>query len=327
MTPAAPDPVQTAAAQSGANRDAAISGALINNIDQNTPFGNVSYEQTGFNTYTDANGKTVKVPKFTSTQTLSPEQQALYQKQTEAGANLGDLAVSQTQRLNTVLNEPFSFDGTDRDAVRANMLSRVEEDATRDRGALENKLVNQGLAPGSEAWNDAISLHQRGLTDARTQATLASGQEEARALQEALAIRNQPINEIGALLGSGQVTVPQFSGPYQQGVGTTDVAGIIGDDYNRRASQASAFNSGLFGMGSSALTGLFALSDERAKKDIEPVGETYGGNKLYKFRYRGENDNSPKRIGVMAQEVMEKQPEAVARTRTGLFAVNMDAVA
>lgn len=341
MTPAAPNPQQTATAQSGANRDSAIAGALVNNVDQVTPFGNVSYTQDGFNTYTDASGQEVKIPKFTSTQTLSPEQQALYQKQTEAGSNLGDLAVSQSANLNTTLNQPFNPDlgpndfSTDRANVRDQILSRFNEDFSRDNAALETKLVNQGLAPGSEAWNDAVALQGRQQTDARVQADLAAGQEQSRlsglrsnALQEQIAVRNQPINEISALMSGGQVTVPQFSAPFQQGVGATDVAGIIGDDYARRQQQANAFNSGAFGLGSSALTGLFALSDERAKKDIKEVGTTKAGLPIYTYKYKPELGMGDKTImGVMAHEVEQVSPDAVATTQSGLKAVDYRKVA
>jgi len=76
-------------------------------------------------------------------------------------------------------------------------------------------------------------------------------------LQETLALRNQPLNEISALLAGGQVTMPQFN-PYQsQGINAPNLAGQIQSNYQQQAQNANAFNSGLFSLGSSVLGGAF----------------------------------------------------------------------
>lgn len=52
----------------------------------------------------------------------------------------------------------------------------------------------------------------------------------------------------------------------------------------------------------------FLLSDKRVKEDIEPVGELYDGQPVYKYRYVG----SPVfQIGLMAQDVEKTKPDAV----------------
>jgi Chaperone of endosialidase/Phage tail lysozyme len=51
------------------------------------------------------------------------------------------------------------------------------------------------------------------------------------------------------------------------------------------------------------------FSDERLKEDIEPIGETYDGQKIVKFRYKGEK--GPKQIGLVAQDVEKHHPDAV----------------
>jgi len=53
---------------------------------------------------------------------------------------------------------------------------------------------------------------------------------------------------------------------------------------------------------------MMAFSDIRLKEDVEPVGELYDGQPLYKYRYRG--DPEP-RIGLMAHEVERVRPDAV----------------
>lgn len=45
--PAAPDPAATAAAQTATNKDTAYWNAVLNNVNQVTPYGNLTYKQTG----------------------------------------------------------------------------------------------------------------------------------------------------------------------------------------------------------------------------------------------------------------------------------------
>ena len=72
------------------------------------------------------------------------------------------------------------------------------------------------------------------------------------------------------------------------------------------------------------LAGLLA-SDRRVKQDIRRVGITDGGAYIYTFRYI----NDPARVthmGVIAQELMEHQPEAVFETPGGILAVDYNLV-
>jgi GH24 family phage-related lysozyme (muramidase) len=56
-------------------------------------------------------------------------------------------------------------------------------------------------------------------------------------------------------------------------------------------------------------TALFALSDARAKDNIRPVGKTFDGQNIYSYNI-GEG---PTQMGLMAQEVLDRKPEAVGR--------------
>lgn len=101
--PAAPDPVATANAQASANKDAAITQANLNRINQVTPQGSINYSQTG----TNSDG----TPQYTQTQTYSPEQQALYNQQNSIAQSLGSLAQNNVQRVADAQSQPFNFDG------------------------------------------------------------------------------------------------------------------------------------------------------------------------------------------------------------------------
>lgn len=61
------------------------------------------------------------------------------------------------------------------------------------------------------------------------------------------------------------------------------------------------------------------FSDERLKEDIAPVGSLNDGQTVYSYRYKG--DPTP-RIGLMAQEVAETHPEAVAEHPSGYLMVD-----
>ena len=354
QAPQSPNPITTAAAQAGANRDSSISGALINNVNEVTPLGNVAYNRTGSSSYVDASGKTVTVPTFTRTTTLSPSQKGLYDQQVRAGSDLNNLAIGQIGRLNTTMSQPVSTDGlptavnqiggdfsADRRRVEDAIFARQNSQFNRDEDRMRQRLASQGLTPGSEAYNNDVQQFEQAKTDARQQAILAGGQEQSRmfgmeaqagdfanaarqnAFTERMALRNQPINEISALLGGGQVSMPQFQQPFRQAVGAPDVQGAVGQDYQNRLQSYNNRMSGMFGLGGAALTGLFGLSDRRAKTDIERVGTTNGGLAVYRYRYKGDPQF---RLGVMADEVEKVNPRAV-RTIGGLKHVDYREVA
>ena len=73
---------------------------------------------------------------------------------------------------------------------------------------------------------------------------------------------------------------------------------------------------GNIAMGTGALSGSTTtttqpssfFSDKRLKDDIEPIGKTYDGQEIVRYRYKGEPAT---RIGLVAQDVEKKHPEAV----------------
>ena len=73
--------------------------------------------------------------------------------------------------------------------------------------------------------------------------------------------------------------------------------------------------------GLTTLGSLFQFSDKRMKDDVEKIGETFDGQPIYSFKYKGEDKTN---IGLMAQDVEKKHPEAVKNVG-GLKAVNYEA--
>ncbi|WP_085033941.1 tail fiber domain-containing protein [Ensifer aridi] len=60
------------------------------------------------------------------------------------------------------------------------LMERLNPQLEQDRAALETRLANQGLQPGSEAYNRAIDQASRQSNDARIAAILNAGQEQSR---------------------------------------------------------------------------------------------------------------------------------------------------
>lgn len=164
---------------------------------------------------------------------------------------------------------------------------------------------------------NSVTGQNNALQDQRMNAQLAqfnaANQQRQMALQEAYARRAQPINEITSLLSGAQVQNPNFVNTNMPNIPTVDYAGLVNENYNQRLgvynqqmAQRQGLLGGLLGLGSSAIM----ASDRRAKKDIKKRGRIDGTN-IYEFRYRGEDGDAPKHIGVMAQEVEKTRPEAV----------------
>jgi hypothetical protein len=272
------------------------------------------------------------------------------------------------------------------------LMARLNPQLARDRSALETRLANQGLQPGSEAYNRAIDEANRTSNDARIAAVLNAGQEQTRLanlagqkasfenaaqaqaygqalqnadfgnnarqqmhqnsqsvtaannalkdqsfnaeqarinaqstarsnyLNEQYAQRNQPINEISALLSGAQVTNPNFVPTQGQSIQPVDYAGLVQQNYqNQMASYNARQQAG--GNLLDSLLGFLPKSDRRAKKNVEKVGRLKGHN-LYEFRYKDEPAGGPKHIGVMAQEVEKTHPDVVSRGPDGMRRVD-----
>lgn len=265
--------------QTKSNVNTAISNAILNNTNQVTPTGTLSYSQTG-GQY-DYNGNFI--PSFTATQTLSPELQGLYDKTLGiAGTTLG--------QVGNAVGTPMDFSGlaklpTDQTAFRNQaydaLTARSNEDLGRARTADQVQLANQGIQPGSEAYRRAMEGFDRATVDASNQAFLQAGNLAGQNLQQAQtlrnqgiaetqAIRNQPIQDYQALLGlSGGITPQNFVTTPQNAVAPTDVTapqiaasqmqyGAYQNAVNNAQRSNQALMNGLFNLGGSALGG-FAL--------------------------------------------------------------------
>jgi hypothetical protein len=95
-----------------------------------------------------------------------------------------------------------------------------------------------------------------------------------------------------------------------------------GGNITTQKSGGGGLFSGLSSLGSAINTGATLFSDPRLKENIKKIGEENGFN-LYEFTYIGAPDESF--VGVMADEVMDKNPDAV-QIVGGYMAVNYDKI-
>lgn len=307
--PSAPNPVTTAAAQTASNRETAITQAGLNAVNQVTPYGNLTYTQSG--KWADG------TPQYTATQSLSPAGQQLFDTGMQTQQNLSNLAQEQSGRLSGLLNAPLDWS---QQQNYLNDLTAQNLDPQWDRLAQQNEqsLINRGLRPGTTEYQRASDDFLQSRSSAYNNANLNNFNS---AFQSQLAMRNQPLNEILALAGQGQVQQPNFVGTPQTGVAGTDVAGITNSAFGQQMAGYNANQSTLGGLFSAGASLIPLLSDRRAKTDIKRIGTAFNGLPIYVYRYE---DGGPFHIGFMADEVEQMHPDAVTEGGDGFKRVFYD---
>lgn len=215
--PPPPDYAGAAAAQGAANVEAAQAQSRLNNPNVVNPYGT--------QTFTEGAGPS---DRPTVVQTLSPDQQALYDKSVATKLQLGDLSTQGADALQGIVGKKLDVgslpaapgDATQtRNSVINAMMSRVNEDTANSKDQKNSDLVAAGLHPGDKGYNDQIALIDRGYNDARNTAITSAGAEAQRdfnmdtqarkdALAEAITQREMPLNEVTALMSGSQVSNP-----------------------------------------------------------------------------------------------------------------------
>jgi hypothetical protein len=283
--PPAPDYTGAAIAQGAANIDAARATAKLSNPNVYSPYGNQTVTYEG------------DIP--TVTQTLSPQSQQVLNAQNATKLGLADLSQQGLSTAQKVMGTPFEFGGpsvqtsldtsqiakmpvnagtTGQEAI----MSRLEPSLAKNRVSTETQLINQGLRPGSEAYDNAIKLLGQQENDARTQAVMqglnldiganAQGFNQAlqggqfgntaqqQALAQAIQGRQMPLNEITALMSGSQIQNPQFGAYQGSNVQAAPIANATAQTgqynqniYNQQVGSANANTAGLFSFGGQAV--------------------------------------------------------------------------
>jgi hypothetical protein len=322
--PKPPDPVKVSAAQGAENRETAEYLASLNRIDQSSPFGSVSYNQSGTDPNTGA-------PIYSQNTQLSPELQGLFNSQIGSQQGISDAITGAIGRLP---GEAFDPSGINTDDVRQRsfdsqmaMLSPKFAEGARN---LEVQMSDRGLPIGSEIFTNESDRFDRARNDsmlaaART-ADLDASNEHQRQYGNALNEYNMPYQALGNLMGNSQaVGNPQFSGVPQSNMAPVDVAGNTWNAYNaemdRYNQQQGNMFGGALGLGKLGVAAYSAgmFSDIRLKRDIKRIGAMPSGLPTYRFRYIWADDVHE---GVMAHEALHYAPESVSMHPSGFLCVN-----
>lgn len=174
-----------------------------------------------------------------------------------------------------------------------------------------------GMAPSfaNQAYADAGQLLGAGALQQQQQQ-----QELDFNYQQFLDRMNQPYKNLAAM---GAPFGANMGGTTTQSQGGgASASGALGGAL--MGAQLGSFIPGI-GTGIGAIGGglLGLLSDKRAKEDIKKVGKTDDGLNVYTYKYKGQDVTH---MGVMAQEVEKKKPDAVIKAG-GLLGVDYSKVA
>jgi hypothetical protein len=207
--------------------------------------------------------------QWTSVISLAPAQQQLLNTQNQISQSLGDTSLSGLGRVGQAMQTPFStggmpslkgapqqgplqtsvntdFTGLQNKATDAAMARQTQQ-LDQQQQQMSAQLANQGITPGSQAYDNAMRPLQQARVDAQNQAFLTGtnyaqqlfgeglqggqfanqaqnqvfnqglagnqfgNQARQQAIGEEAYTRQLPLNELNALRSGSQVQAPQFS--------------------------------------------------------------------------------------------------------------------
>ena len=239
-TPAAPDYSGAAKETAAGNLEMAQYATQANRPTEITPYGS--------RTWTNDNNN------WTSNTTLTPEAQATLDKQMGLSNRYADLATTGLDKAYKTLEDPtldmsgipdrvMNVGQTGQDAI----MARLNPQFTQNEDALRQRLANQGVASGTEAFDNEFRQFNQGRNDAYSQAALQGigldAANRSSALQEQAYIQDRPLNLINALRTGSQVQNPTFGNfAQQQQTQGPDMLGATSSQYNAALGGANATN-------------------------------------------------------------------------------------
>lgn len=260
QTPSSPDYTALANQQQQQQQQLLNQQTQANRYNQVTPYGNMTWTQ-------DANGN------WTQTQTLSPGQQKILDQQTALSGDLYDSQKNMLNQVNSQYSQPFSGgDPAARDQTIASqynaMTSRLNPQWDQRQKSFTQQMANQGLTPGTEAYDNAfrdLSYAQNdAYQQAQNQALQLGNQEFQNSYSRNLETYKLPMNMLNALRTGSQVQNPTYtnqntSANAAQPANLTQAAQ---NQYNANLNTTNANNAynnnlttGLFGLAGTSLYG------------------------------------------------------------------------
>jgi len=241
------NPYLDAAQQTTAgNVQQAQAATAANRINQNTPYGSLNYTQG-----VDANGN----PTWTANQQLSQPLQDL------TNTSLAGLQASQANPMYGINPGQIYSDA---------IMQRLQPQQAHAGEMNTAALANQGIVPGTAAYENAMRTFNQGQNDQRTSAIVGGMQTGLQAQQ----LQNQQAANIKSLAN------PNYVNPYSQAtVAGPDYLGAYSTQNAQAIAAQNAANartantqSGLYGLGSAALLGSGGIGGT-----LSGVGNAVGG--------------------------------------------------
>ena len=260
--------------------------------------------------------------EWTLTNTLSPEQQALYESNVKNQGDRLGVANKATGQLDSLLNglggDLGGVNPEFSDAVYRMNTRYLDPQMEQQRARLTAELADSGFVPGTPGYDRAMSnfmdTSNRAYSQARDTATTQGFSQQ-----------QQTASLLSNLSGGGAYNLPAFAGggtSATPNLGSADIMGALNNQYQGQLGQYganvssnNATMSAIVGLLSTFLTG----SDARLKEDIQTEGFLPSGLRKVSFRYRG---GRTRFLGVLAQEAREFFPEAVYLMPDGFYSVD-----
>lgn len=230
-------------------------------------------------------------PQFTATTSLSPGQQAILDAQTKNQQQALGLAGTELNQAQSNLSTPYSLSGNGitqipgqgditayQNQITDAINSRLTPQLDHSQDMLNTRLLNQGIAQGSDAWNKAQTLNSQAVNDAQQQSILSGIQAGSTLMNEGLAANQQgvsnynqqyyaPLNAYNSLESGTQVQNAPAAPIQQNQVAGTNVAGITQNayqnalnTYNQQVSSNNSATSGIMGLAGQLGSGFLGSS-------------------------------------------------------------------
>lgn len=180
----------TAAEQSAGNIQTAQAQARLSNVNQNTPWGSLTYTEGPNN-------------RWTSDTTLSPElQQQFSGLQNIITGSMGNVSTDPTANVQGFDPRNYNFDDTvnqARDAAYAQQTQFLDPEFAKSQAALDQNLADRGIPLGSQAYtgmqDDLSRQKQAAYADARNSAFNQGLSAQSQGFTQGMQGRQQQIAE------------------------------------------------------------------------------------------------------------------------------------
>lgn len=273
--------------------------------------------------------------EFERAQRLGPIQDELLQMQLDDLRRGGAATPEQEARIKAAADAGIEAGSSDIDANTGRGIGLIADELANSRGlrlsdspisgeaallAREGEIQKGSLVKNLRAGEAAARLNyplaaqqiQSGIN--LNQQSVATNAQQFQAELRQRAYQNR-------LALTGQTS--------QSGIGLASISG--GGIRNDQPSSSSTNSKKGIGIGeigqlAGGIGALAAFSDRRLKDDFGVVAVTKSGVPLHVYKYKGEGDNDPLRLGVMADELEQVNPDAVRTHSSGYKVVNYGAL-